>query len=53
MKESEYLIHFDQKLTPHLLYLFFRDLVFEKCEKNSWKFSSNILNMLNIFSVTC
>ena len=42
MKESEYLIHFDQKLTQRLLYLFIWDLVFEKFENNSRKFFSNI-----------
>ena len=34
IEEFEYCIHFDQKLTQRLLYLFFSDLVFEKLVKN-------------------
>ena len=41
IEESEYGIHFDQKLTQHLLYSFFGALVYDKCVKTSWKFFSN------------
>ena len=48
LEESEYRIHFDQKLTQHLLYSFFWALVFEKFVKTSRKFFSNTFIVLSL-----